>query len=489
MTDAGGGGPEPVAERDDAVDTVDVVVAGAGPAGAATALALARAGAAVVLVDPGPRDDMSVGDSLPDDTLPLGDAFPGASLVGDCLPGDFLVGGRRPPRSARPASPRIGESLPPAARVPLARLGVLEAVLRDGHAPCHGHRSAWGHSDLADSTFLQGPYGPGWHLDRDRFDASLRRAALAAGARLRRGGVSGLARVDDRWRVTLSTGTGTGTGGAAAYPGRGPDRAVRPLPGAETRVLHASYVVDATGARARVARRLGARVLATDHLVAVGALLPAADGSDGGGGSGGSGGSQGGGASHGGGATGRSGEERTSLVESVPYGWWYTAPLPRGRRVVMAVTDADLARPAGLRTAPGWWGALRATRHVADLLVGHGGRVERTVLSAGTSRTVPAAGPGWVAVGDAASATDPLAVRGITAALATGLAAAAAIAADAAGDRAALPRYARVVDAVHTEFLHARAAYYQAERRWDGPFWRRRSGPPPPLLDTAGHRA
>ncbi|WFB10737.1 tryptophan 7-halogenase [Streptomyces sp. LX-29] len=488
MTDADGRGPEPVAERDDAVDTVDVVVAGAGPAGAATALALARAGAAVLLVDPGPQDDVPVGDTLLDATLPLGDSFPGDPLPGAPFPGDpllgvSLVGGRRPPRSARPASPRIGESLPPAARVPLARLGVLETVLRDGHAPCHGHRSAWGHSDLADSAFLQGPYGPGWHLDRDRFDASLRRAARSAGARLRRGGVSGLARVGDRWRVTVSTGTGTGTGGAAAYPGRGPGRAGRPRPGAETCVLHASYVVDATGARARVARRLGARLLATDHLVAVGALLPAADGADGGAGGGGSHGDGGGG------TTGRCGEERTSLVESVPYGWWYTAPLPHGRRVVMAVTDADLARPAGLRTAPGWWGALRATRHVAELLVGHGGRVERTVLSAGTSRTVPAAGPGWVAVGDAASATDPLAVRGITAALATGLAAAAAIAADAAGDRAALPRYARVVDAVHTEFLHARAAYYQAERRWDGPFWQRRSGPPPPLLDTAGHRA
>ena len=84
---------------------------------------------------------------------------------------------REPPRGFK-----AGESLAPAARMLLRRLGVWEGFLADGHRTCVGNVSAWGSDTLAYTDFLFGVHGTGWHLDRARFDERLREAALATGA-------------------------------------------------------------------------------------------------------------------------------------------------------------------------------------------------------------------------------------------------------------------------------------------------------------------
>ena len=61
---------------------------------------------------------------------------------------------------------RIGETLPPEARVPLAQLGVWDRFLEQGHAPSPGTDSAWGREELEERHFIFNPYGNGWHLDR-----------------------------------------------------------------------------------------------------------------------------------------------------------------------------------------------------------------------------------------------------------------------------------------------------------------------------------
>ncbi|MFD9541904.1 NAD(P)/FAD-dependent oxidoreductase [Streptomyces sp. NPDC060022] len=341
-----------------------------------------------------------------------------------------------------PSRWHAGESLAPTARPLLEHLGILDRVTAHGHRPCYGHHSAWGQDTVTASDFVGGPYGSGWHLDRPLFDRSMREAAREAGVSHHSGCVTAAVPAGDQWRVTVS--------------------------GAE---VVAPYVVDATGAGARVARRLGARVLATDHLVAVATVLTGA-------------GPQG--------DTARGNTERTSLIESAAFGWWYTAPLPSGQHIAMAVTDPDLVARAGLRTPAGWSDALATSRHVRERLALCGTRPPQrlTVLRAGTSRLSAAAGPGWVAVGDAATATDPIAARGITTALATGITAAGALTACAGGDEHALERYADLASAVHAEFLRARMVCYRAGRRWDTPFWTRRTeGRPVIGLGEAGRVA
>jgi len=100
---------------------VDVVVVGGGPAGAAIAIALARGSRSVVVLE----------------------------------------------RSGY-EHPRIGETLPPEARVPLASLGVWDRFLEQRHGPAPGTLSVWGQDRPAENHFICNPHGNGWHLDRQR---------------------------------------------------------------------------------------------------------------------------------------------------------------------------------------------------------------------------------------------------------------------------------------------------------------------------------
>lgn len=321
---------------------------------------------------------------------------------------------------------KLGENLASRARPLLERLGVTDRVVHGPHTPCLGNLSSWGGTALTDDTFLYDPRGPGWHLDRAHFDRTLFEAACAAGAGRRAHRVRAVRRVRDHWRLML---------------------------GGET--VRARYLVDATGAGAGVARSVGAAVRRDDRLIALAARLPP------------------------GGAAQQL--SRTSLVESAAHGWWYTAPLPDGTSLAMLMTDADLVAEHALHRPRKWCAGLMATTHV-HARVGHRpdlATVRLRIVRAASARTLPAAGPGWAAVGDAAIATDPIAGRGILTALATGVTAAQAVGADAAGDRGALGGYAERVRAIHTEYLHARAMCYRAEDRWNTRFWIRRRSPSP----------
>ncbi|GAA1225194.1 NAD(P)/FAD-dependent oxidoreductase [Kitasatospora nipponensis] len=363
-------------------ESCDVLVAGGGPAGAAAALTLARAGRTVLLADAG--------------TGP----------------------------------PRVGEALPSAARLLLHDLGAGEGPLTSGHLTCYANLSAWGSPLLGGTDFIHDPNGPGWHLDRARFDRALRAAAQRAGARFAaRTAVRGVTRrADGTWSVALR-----GPGGAG--------------------VVRCRWLVDATGRRRAVAARCGATRHRTDRLVAAYLTLP-----------------PGGGA----GAL-----DASSLVESAEDGWWYTALLPGGRRLVAYFTDADLAPP--LPGPQAFLRLLRGTRHVADRAGRHPaptevppGRAPRRA-SAHSSHLGSPSGEGWTAVGDAAAAFDPISAQGILTALHTGMTGAHAVHAHLDGDPTALDTYRAHVGALLAAYRHNHRTVYAAEPRWaDRPFWRRR---------------
>ncbi|MER6448718.1 FAD-dependent monooxygenase [Streptomyces venezuelae] len=375
--------PVPRAER------FEAVVAGGGPAGAVAALVLARAGRHVLLVDGRP---------------------PGAAA------GSFT----------------IGETLPPAARPLLDDLGLWAAFAADGHLRCPGTYASWGSARLHGHSHLLDPHGHGWHLDRDRFDAFLREAAMAAGALIRRAVVVGHRRSAGEQHLLVRERSGT------------------------VRELRAGWVVDATGRRALIGRRL-ARRRRQDRLVAAFVRLGGA------------------------GAGGYPGDpELRTLVEAVPEGWWYTARVPAGR-VVAHLTDADLAA-ARLRTAEGFRRAASCTRHVGERLSGYdpaASPAPRWTAAHGL-RLCPPAGPGWVAAGDSAIAFDPLSSQGILTALHTGARAGRAVDRCLAGDSGALASYVSFLDGVADAYHRHHARSYAEERRWPAyPFWRRRNGAVP----------
>jgi flavin-dependent dehydrogenase len=317
---------------------------------------------------------------------------------------------------------RVGETLPPPAAPVLRHLGVWEAFAAQGHREAFGSAAAWGGEEVRENDFLLYARPVGWQLDRAAFDRLLAEAAARAGVRvLLRTRLADAAREGGGWTLRLE---GDGEG-----------------------MLAARFVVDATGAAARFARRFGgARSWSEDRLTGFVRFFRAAAGPPG------------------------------TLVEAFADGWWYTAPLPGGRRVAACMTDADLAREAALDTDDGWRAALAGAPAVAAALEGARGAGPVVARAARSRRLDPPAGVGWIAVGDAAASWDPLSSQGIVKALRSGIFAAYA-SGDllARGDARGMERYLAFQGAEWDGYLRTRARWYGEERRWpEREFWRRR---------------
>jgi flavin-dependent dehydrogenase len=222
---------------------------------------------------------------------------------------------------------------------------------------------------------------------------------------------------------------------------------VRTGAGAASRALRVRFLVDATGRRSAIARRLGARREVYDHLIGVAMHYRVAP--------------------HGGGY---------ALVEAVRDGWWYSAPVPPDRLVVMLMTDADICRRLNLSDVMTWSSALGATEHTAQRVRGAARAWGPATVSAVSHRLRRGrAGGRWLAAGDAALGVDPLSSSGIVRALAMGEAAADVITQLMGGGADLSADYEDWVDAQLADYLRDREAYYGLERRWpDQPFWQRR---------------
>jgi flavin-dependent dehydrogenase len=319
---------------------------------------------------------------------------------------------------------RPGECLPPSLTHLLRDLGLEDILQQGSHLRSLGNRTVWGSAVPGDRPFLAGTQGDGWHVDRLAFEAGLADRARDAGVEWRAGSrVVRCVRENGRWRLEVATPAGR-------------------------EEMAADFVADATGRPAHLARRLGARRLRYDRLVGAAALLrspaPAAD--------------------------------TYTLVEAVPAGWWYSALLADGRLALAFMTDGDLL-PMPARGAAAWWSALRATGETRARVEGHGYELAEPprLLPAETSRLDRIAGEGWLALGDAAAAYDPLSSYGIASAMGSGFYAAQAIADTLAGEADAPLAYLGLLQSAYGACLDLQRYHYAQERRWpEAPFWRRR---------------
>ena len=321
---------------------------------------------------------------------------------------------------------RFGESVPPDILVALERLGLSHAFRAGGHLACPGSISLWGGEKPGHNDFILNPMGPAWHISRARFEAMLRRRAAQLGASI-----------------------STGTRAVAVKRTDGHFDVVLQDPAGGRRAMRAPWVIDASGWRAWLARRQGATRRRLDRMLAIVRFAALRSGTF----------------------------TAQTVVEATPDGWWYGARLPDGLIVTMLMTERRAARALIDGGYAGWRELLAATHLLAPRLDACGLDEERfrayPVASAMLDRVE---GDGWIAVGDAASAYDPLASQGIHKALTDAADASRTIA--AAVGRAPPPpwRYSARVAARFDDYLVNRAHFYALERRWtDRPFWRQRA--------------
>ena len=368
------------------------------------------------------------------------------------------------------ALPRIGESLPGAARVLLQRIGAFDRFLADAHAERGATVSQWSsHSDDDEPIWfdhLRDPNGPGWHLDRTRFDASLREAAVAAGAELIENcGRLRVSRSADDWQIDLD-------GQLLEQHGLEPHALEQhPLEqhaleqhALEQHALEqhaqthrAPVLVDASGRSATVARQLGLARFAEDTLVCLYAYLQ----------------------------TNPDDEDHCTRLCVDRNGWWYSVRVPSGQRVLAFHLDSDDPELKALRDPERLLAKARRQPLLADALSAsiyapafesiqvHARPAGSAVLDLNAMAEIA---PGFFAIGDAVLAFDPIASQGIFHALASAESAARAIEAQLADAPMFREPYLAEMRAVHARYReHLQATYADVLRYRHEPFWAKRA--------------
>lgn len=344
------------------MDFLDAVVVGGGPAGMAAALTLHGLGARVAVLE-------------------------------------------------KPMARRF-ETLPSRARIVLERLGAAQVL--QGQAEVHGARSTWGDAALRERSSLLDPYGPGWNVDRERFDRDLADWAARCGVERRSAALRRARRCPGGWALAA---------------------------GDARQEMGALFVIDASGRAGAFCRSQHTGCVPVDETVA---LTSTVDGRP-------------------------PGSDTFTVVRAVEGGWWYLARITAGSTFAMLATDVSLV-PRGAAARQQFF-----TEGLRNVWPG---------AAPGPVRLTPAwpqvrsacAGEGWLAVGDAAAALDPLSSSGVIRALESGRDGGEAAARWLAGDRGAPAAFARRTREAFAEHLAVRRTYYGMERRFpQDRFWARRA--------------
>ncbi len=327
---------------------------------------------------------------------------------------EVLLFDRARRRQRRP----IGEWLAPEGKTELQRAGLWQRLPSALASRCETVRVAWERPIPSTRSFITNPHGCAWTLDRAGFDAWLLAQAKVAGVRCVTGAsVRHARRIDPGWMLAVETAQ-------------------------DATEMRADFIVDATGGAGALTRALDRRMVWRDPLCAMVCTAKAAA------------------------------PDTGLAIEATSSGWWYSTPVPDGSMAAAFVTDARIL-PRGIRSRED---SIRRLLDEAPMTRARLPTVQaKEVVSAATRAFDRVGGEGWLAIGDAALARDPLSGEGIAAAFRSAAAAKDALLAWLCGDLDALSRYDESGARARDAYLRARHAAYATQRRFEAaPFWARR---------------
>ena len=317
---------------------------------------------------------------------------------------------------------RLGEVVAPAIREPLSELALWAEFRSLGLRPVSRVDIRWGLDQLRSQDHVLSPYQCAWVLPRQAFDRLLFDAARTRGVLIYASStVRRVVRSATGWHLLIS--------------------------GLKGRIsICCRYLVDATGRQSAFSKMIGRRPTRFDRLVGVGGVV----------------------------RTEAKLYGDALYVESDVHGWRYSIAIGQNKLACYYMTDIDLI-PSGKTARAGWWrDQIRGhTKEAEGVLSETACRLR--VSPASTVLRTPVADDGFLSVGDAASALDPLSGMGVLRALRDGIQGADALHAGYEGQRSVLEQYGENVERDFLRHLRKQEAIYESERRWPySSFWMRR---------------
>jgi flavin-dependent dehydrogenase len=323
---------------------------------------------------------------------------------------------------------KVGESLPGAAIRLLERLkisGLEQLVGAGNYKTCVANASAWGSEQWQYNDAMLNPEGGGWHLNRAQFDQALRQTAIKQGVSFVQGKVTALnKRAIDKQQVTIET----------------PDKSQQQL--------QCEWLVDATGRPSVVSKLNGKNKKRFDHQVAAVAWLKANSADT----------------------------DNMTRIKSVNQGWWYSARLPDGKRVI-AFFSLSRETTALAKQPANFVQACNHSKILPNEILQQQLAGDIKLSDAGVSQLNEVICDKWLAIGDAAISFDPLSSQGIFFALYSGIRGAEAILAckEMETGEAAMNTYQQQVDNVFQANQKARQYHYASEARFsEQTYWQQR---------------
>jgi len=317
----------------------------------------------------------------------------------------------------------IGESIPPNSKRILNSLGVFKDFSKENHLPCYGVCSYWGDDKRGYNDTILSPFGHGWHLDRKRFNRFLAQQAQQNGVVVETNATfkNGVQLSNDNFAISYT------------------------LNNEEVQVT-SKFVVDASGARSLFSQQQGSTPIEGEPLICLGRRFKIDDVAK---------------------------ISSLTRIEAVENGWWYGAKLPNNEMLIAFYTHQESLKNTKMHQVEHWMHGLNKTVSIKS------GVQEKMALdksikgfSARSFCLDRVTGKNWLAIGDAASAFDPITSRGIYKSLMDGNYAAECISGILNKTKHTLAEFERYIAQNYQNYLLERRHYYRSEQRWkESSFW------------------